>query len=186
MTALTDLAVTKLFALTARPPNAGNEDLAIANRLWSGQAKRPSTFEVGSEDLRAVGRALGWNHQQEYPTGDQPPEDVVQEHPLKSFPSVPCERPVVRGIAKAERERLDGAMGFQTVSLNNLGQCGPGLFRAIGIQFNSVASCAGIPGNRSERRAVSDARIQGRKRLRRGPPGGSDSVRLSARARGIV
>jgi hypothetical protein len=50
-------------------------------------------------------------------------------------------------------------MGFQTVSLNNLGKRGPGLFGAIGIQFNSVASCAGIPGNRSERRAVSDARI---------------------------
>src|SRR5580704_12447201 len=122
ITALADLAVTKLFALTARPPNAGNEDLAIANRLWIGQAKHPRTFEVRSEDLRAVNRALGRNHQQEYPTGYQPPEDVIQEHRLKSFPSVTCERPVVRGIAKAERKRLDGAMGFQTVSLNNLGK----------------------------------------------------------------
>src|SRR5579862_2365569 len=120
--ALADLAVTKLFALTARSPNAGNEDLAMANRLRIGQAKHPCTFEVGSEDLRAVRRALGRNHQQEYPTGDQPPEDVIQKHRLKSFPSVTCERPVVRGIAKAERERLDGAMGFQTVSLNNLGK----------------------------------------------------------------
>src|SRR5580700_9013822 len=148
ITALADLAVTKLFALTARPPDAGNEDLAISNRLRMGQAKHPSTFEVGSEDLRAVGGALGWNHQQDNSTGDQPPEDVIQEHRLKSFPGVPCERPVVRGIAKAERERLDGAMGFQTVSLNSLGKRGSGLFRAIGIQFNSVASCAGIPGNR--------------------------------------
>src|SRR6202140_1014722 len=169
ITALADLAVTKLFALTARPPNAGNEDLAIANRLRIGQAKHPRSFEMGSEDLRADGRTLGRNHQQEYPTGDQPPEDVIQKHRLKSFPSVTCERPVVRGIAKAERERLDGAMGFQTVSLNNLGKRGPGLFRAIGIQFNSVASCAGIPSNRGERRAVSDARIQGRKRPGRGP-----------------
>src|SRR5579863_10480161 len=167
ITALADLAVTKLFALTARPPNAGNEDLAIANRLWIGQAKHPRTFEVRSEDLRAVGRALGWNHQKENPTGNQPPEDVIQEHRLKSLPSVPRERPVVRGIAKAERERLDGAMGFQTVSLNNLGKRGPGLFGAIGIQFNSVASCAGIPGNGSERRAVADARIQCRKPLGR-------------------
>ena len=79
-------------------------------------------FEVGSEDLRAVGRALGRNHQKEYPTGDQPPEDVIQEHRLKSFPSVTGERPVVGGIAKAERERLDSAMGFQTVSLDNLGK----------------------------------------------------------------
>jgi len=63
------------------------------------------------------------------------------------------------GIAKVERERLDGAMGFQAVSLNNLGKRGPGLFGAIGIQFNSVASSAGISGNRGERRAVSDARI---------------------------
>src|SRR5213079_687159 len=38
ITAFADLAVTKLFALTARPPNAGNEDLAIANRLRIGQA----------------------------------------------------------------------------------------------------------------------------------------------------
>src|SRR6202162_4510030 len=120
--ALADLAVTKLFALTARPPNAGNEDLAIPNRLRMGQAKHPRTFEVRSQDLRAVGRALGWNHQKENPTGNQPPEDVIQEHRLKSLPSVPRERPVVRGIAKAERERLDGAMGFQTVSLNNLGK----------------------------------------------------------------
>src|SRR5579864_7127441 len=122
ITALADLAVTKLFALTARPPNAGNEDLAIANRLRIGQAKHPRTFEVGSEDIRAVGRALGRNHQQEYPTGDQPSEDVIQEHRLKSLPSVPCERPVVRGIGKADRERLDGAMGFQAVSLNSLGK----------------------------------------------------------------
>src|ERR1700731_2818894 len=111
-------------------------------------------FEVRGEDLRAIGRALGRNHQEEYPTRDQPPEDVIQEHRLKSLPSVTCERPVVRGIAKAERERLDGAMGFQTVSLNNLGKRGRGLFRTIGIQFNSVASCGGILGNRSERRAV--------------------------------
>src|ERR1700692_1277845 len=122
ITALADLAVAKLLALTARPPNAGNEDLAIPNRLRMGQAKRPRKFEVRSQDLRAVGRALGRNHQQEYSTGDQPPEDVIQEHRLKSFPSVPCQRPVVRWIAKAERERLDGAMGFQTVSLNNLGK----------------------------------------------------------------
>src|SRR5579863_7582965 len=122
ITALADLAVTKLFALTARPPNAGNEYLAIANRLRIGQAKLPRTFEVRSEDLRAVNRALGRNHQQEYPTGDQPPEDVIQEHRLKSFPGITCECPVVRGIAKAEGKRLDGAMGFQTVSLNNLGQ----------------------------------------------------------------
>src|ERR1700686_2267496 len=121
ITALADLAVTKLFALTARPPNAGNEDLAIANRLRIGQAKHARTFEVGSEDLRAVGRALGRNHQQEYSTGDKPSEDVIQEHPLKSFPGVTCERPVVRGIAKAEREGLDRAMGFQTVSLNDFG-----------------------------------------------------------------
>src|SRR5579872_2256412 len=31
ITALADLAVTKLFAFTTRPPNAGNEDLVIAN-----------------------------------------------------------------------------------------------------------------------------------------------------------
>ena len=79
-------------------------------------------FEVGSEDLRAVGRALGWNHQKENPSGNQPPEDMVQEHHLESFPGVTRERPVVGGIAKAERERLDGAMGFQTISLNNLGK----------------------------------------------------------------
>src|SRR6202453_5243689 len=160
ITALADLAITKLFALTARPPNAGYEDLAIANRFRMGQAKHPRTFEVGSEDLRAVGRALGGNHQKEYATGDEPSEDVIQEHRLKSFPSVPCERPVVRGVAKAERERLDGAMGFQTVSLNNLGERGPGLFGAIGIQFNSVASSAGISGNSGERRAVSDTGVQ--------------------------
>src|SRR5579864_5857397 len=186
ITALANIAVTKLFALTARPPNAGNEDLAIANRLRIGQAKHPRTFEVGSEDIRAVGRALGRNHQQEYPTGDEPSEDVIQEHCLKSFPSVPCERPVVRGIAKAERERLDSAMGFQTVSLNNLGKRGCGLFRAIGIQFNSVASCAGIPGNGSERRAVSDARIQGRKQLDRKPQEIPDSFRFSERQRVVV
>ena len=151
-----------------------------------GQAKYLHTFEVGSKDLRAVGRALGRNHQQEYPTGDQPPEDVIQEHRLKSFPSVPCERPVVWGIAKAERERLDGAMGFQTVSLNNLGKRGPGLFGAIGIQFNSVASCAGISGNRGERRAVSDARIQGRKRPYRELQEISDSFRFSERQRVVV
>src|ERR1039458_4023579 len=138
ITALADLAVTKLFALTARPPDAGNEDLAIANRLRMGQAKHPSTFEVGSEDLRAVGGALGWDHQQDNSTGDQPPEDVIQEHRLKSFPGVPCERPVVWGIAKAERERLDGAMGFQTVSLNSLGKRGSGLFRAVGIDRKST------------------------------------------------
>src|SRR6202521_3351182 len=80
ITALADLAVTKLFALTARPPNAGNEDLAIANRLRIGRAKHPHSCEMGSEDLRAVRRALGWNHQQENPTGDQPPEDMIQEH----------------------------------------------------------------------------------------------------------
>src|SRR6202162_2737261 len=95
ITALADLAVTKLFALTARAPNAGNEDLVIANGLRIGQAKHARTLEVGSEDLRAVGRALGWNHQQEYPTVDEPPEDVIQEHRLKSFSSVPRERPVV-------------------------------------------------------------------------------------------
>src|SRR5260370_17594503 len=184
--ALADLAVTKLFALTARPPNAGNEDLAIANRLRIGQAKHPRTFEVGSEDLRAVGRALGRNHQQEYPTGDQPPEDVIQEHRLKSFPSVTCERPVVRGIAKAERERLDGAMGFQTGSLNNLDKRGPGLFGAIGIQFNSVASSAGISCNRCESRAVSDARIQCRKQLDRIPQEIPDSFRFSERQRVVV
>src|ERR1700690_4286849 len=105
ITALADLAITKLFALTARSPDAGNEDLAIANRLRMGQAKHPRTFEVGSENLRAVGRALGGNHQKEYATGDQPPEDVIQEHRLKSFPGVPCESPVVGGIAKAERKR---------------------------------------------------------------------------------
>src|SRR5579863_1384024 len=150
------------------------------------RAKHPSTFEVGSEDLRAVGGALGWNHQQDNSTGDQPPEDVIQEHRLKSFPSVTCERPVIWGIAKAERERLDGAMGFQTVSLNNLGKRGPGLFRAIGVQFNSVASCAGIPGNGSERRAVSDARIQGRKQLDRKPQEIPDSFRFSERQRVVV
>ncbi len=48
ITALADLAVTKLFALTARPPNAGNEDLAIASRLRMGQAKHTRTFEVGA------------------------------------------------------------------------------------------------------------------------------------------
>src|SRR5271168_722306 len=186
ITALADLAVTKLFALTARPPDAGNEDLAIPNRLRMGQAKHPRTFEVGSEDLPAIGRALGRNHQQEYPTRYQPPEDVIQEHRLKSFPSVPCERPVVRGIAKAERKRLDGAMGFQTVSLNDLGKRGPGLFRAIGIQFNSVASCAGIPGNRSERCAVPDARIQSRKRFDRELQEISDSFRFSERQGVIV
>src|SRR5580698_3249151 len=150
ITALADLAVTKLFALTARPPNAGNEDLAIANRLRIGQAKHPRTFEVGSEDLRAVGRALGRNHQQEYPTRDQPPEDVIQEDRLKSFPSVPGERPIVWGIAKADRKRLDGAMGFQTVPLDNLGKGGSGLFGAIGIQLNSVTPCARVSGDRSE------------------------------------
>src|ERR1700691_1257887 len=186
ITALADLAVTKLFALTARPPNTGNEDLAIANRLRMGQAKYLHTFEVGSKDLRAVGRALGRNYQQEYPTGDQPPEDVIQEHRFKPFPSVTCERPVVRGIAKAERERLDGAMGFQTVSLNNLRKRGAGLFGAIGIQFNSVASCAGIPGNGSERRTVSDARIQGRKQLDRKPQEISASFRFSERQRVVV
>src|ERR1700688_872556 len=102
ITALADLAVAKLFALTARPPNASNEDLRSEERLRMGQAKHPSTFEVGSEDLRAVGRALGRNHHQDNSTGDQPPEDVIQEHRLKSFPGVPCERPVVWGIAKAE------------------------------------------------------------------------------------
>jgi len=55
------------------------------------------------------------------------------------------------------------------------------LFRAIGIQFNSVASCAGIPSNRSERRTVSDARIQSRKRLDRELQEISDSFRFSER-----
>jgi hypothetical protein len=122
MTTFTDLAVTKLVALSARAPNASNENLAKANRLRIGQAKYPGMFEVGSEDLSAVRRALGWNHQKENATGDQPPKDVIQENRLKSFPSVTCERPVVRGIAKTERERLDSAMGFQTVSLDNLGK----------------------------------------------------------------
>src|SRR6202047_1732118 len=94
ITALADLAVTKLFALTARPPNARNEDLAIANRLRIRQAKHARTFEVGSEDLRAVGRAFGRNHQQEYPTGDQPPEDVIEAHRLKPLPGVIRKRPV--------------------------------------------------------------------------------------------
>src|ERR1700683_2676671 len=77
-------------------------------------------------------------------------------------------------------------MGFQTVSLNNLGKRGPGLFGAIGIQFNSVASCAGISGNRGERRAVSDARIQGRKRPDRELQEISDTFRFSERQRVVV
>src|SRR6202049_1985722 len=59
ITALADLAITKLFALTARPPNAGNEDLAIANRLRIGRSKDARTFEGGSEDVRAAGGGLG-------------------------------------------------------------------------------------------------------------------------------
>src|ERR1700690_1570971 len=77
-------------------------------------------------------------------------------------------------------------MGFQTVSLNNLGKRGPGLFGAIGIQFNSVASCAGISGNRGERRAVSDARIQSRKRPDRKPQEISDSFRFAVRQRVVI
>jgi hypothetical protein len=84
-----------------------------------GQAKYLGMFEVRSQDLRAVGRALGWNREKENPTWNQPPENVIQEHGLKSFPSVSGKRPVVGGIAIDKRKGLDRAMGFQTVSLNN-------------------------------------------------------------------
>jgi hypothetical protein len=77
-------------------------------------------------------------------------------------------------------------MGFQTISLNDLGKQGPGLFGAIGIQFDSVASCAGTPRNGSERRTVSDARIQSRKRLDRELQEISDSFRFSERQRVVV
>src|ERR1700677_4769537 len=69
ITALADLAVTKLFALSTRAPNTSNENLAIANRLRIGQAKHLGMFEVRSQDLRALGRALGWNYEKQNSTG---------------------------------------------------------------------------------------------------------------------
>ena len=115
-TTLADLAITKLVTLAARAPHADNDDLAVANGLRVTQAKDPRALKVRRENLGTLRRPLCRNDEYEDAAGNQPPESVIQEYRLKSFPRASRKCPVVRRILVDQREGLNRTMGFQSCS----------------------------------------------------------------------
>ena len=87
-TPFADLAIAKLLALAPSAPDAGNEDLAIADRFRIAKAKDPATLKVGGQNLRTLRRPLCGNNENENATRNEPPKSVIQENGLKSFPRV--------------------------------------------------------------------------------------------------
>jgi hypothetical protein len=77
-----------LLALAAGAPDAGNEDLAIADRCRIAKAKDPAALKVGGQNLRTLRRPLCGNGEKKDAARNEPPKSVIQEHSLKSFPRV--------------------------------------------------------------------------------------------------
>jgi hypothetical protein len=77
-------------------------------------------------------------------------------------------------------------MGFKAVALDDLRQHWGGLFRAVSVQFYSVAPGAGIPSDGGKRYAFSNARVQSGKRIGGKPHQVSNSFRFSKWQRVII
>jgi len=54
---------------------------------------------------------------------------------------------------------------FQRVALDNIGNPLPGLVGTVGIKLNAVAKHVGTAGDRLERHAIADARVDRRRRV---------------------
>src|SRR5580704_187716 len=83
--AFANLAIAKSFTLAAAAPDAGNENLAVADRFRIAKAKSSASLKVRAQDLRTLGRPLCWNDEKKDAAGNEPSKCVIQEHCLKSF-----------------------------------------------------------------------------------------------------
>jgi hypothetical protein len=59
-----------------------------------------------------------------------------------------------------EPEAFDGALHFQRISLDDVGNPLPGLVGTVGVQLDTVAKYLSTVGDNLERRAIANTRVE--------------------------
>jgi hypothetical protein len=111
------------------------------------------------ENVTTFGQPVARDNEYQYATGSEPAIRVAQEH-LFGATIVTWPQCVIIGwIQIEEAKALDGALHFQGISLNDIGNPLPGLLGAVGIKLNTVAKHLSAAGDNLERHAIANAGV---------------------------
>ena len=154
-----DVAVREALSLTSASSHSDDHHLLIAHTLRRLKTVNPDITEMRGENLTAFGQSLARDDEQQYATGLQPAIRVAQERLLGATTVSRPEGPIVGRIQIEETKALDGALHFQRIALDYVGNPLPGLLGTVGIKLDTVAKHFGAAGDRLEGHAIADAGI---------------------------
>jgi len=155
-----DVAVGETFSLAAGPSHSEKNHLLVAHTLWGLTAENPDIAEVCGENLTAFGQPATGDDKYQNTSRLQPAIRAAQECRLCATTVSRPKDPVVGRIQIQETEGLDGALYFECVALEYIGNPLPGLLSAAGIKLDAVAKYVGPTGDSVERHAVACAWIE--------------------------
>ena len=155
-----DIAVREAFSFASSPSDSNDNHLLIAHTLRRLKAENPDIAEVGGENLTTLGQSLAWDDEEQNTARLQPTIRVAQERLLCTTAFSRSEGPIVRWIQIQEPKAFDGALHFQRVALDYVGNPLPGLLGTVGIKLDAVAKHIGAAGDRLEGDAIADTGIE--------------------------
>ena len=155
-----DVAVVEAFLFTSIPAYSEGNHLLIAHTLRRLKAENPDIAEVGGENLTALSQPLTGDDKHQNTTGFQPAVGVAQECLLSAATVSRPRRPIVRWIQIQEAKALNGALHFQRISLDDVGDPISGLLGAVGVKLDTEAKHLGTLSDRVECHTISDAGVE--------------------------
>jgi hypothetical protein len=154
-----DVAVRQALSFASSPSNSEHDHLLVAHALRRLKAENPDIAEVGGENLTTLGQPLAWDDEEQNTARLQPTIRVAQEG-LLCAPTVSRSKcPIVRWIQIQEPKAFDGALHFQRISLDDVGNPLAGLLGAVGVKLDSVAKHIGAGGDRLEGDTIANTRV---------------------------
>jgi hypothetical protein len=117
------------------------------------------------ENLTALSQPLTGDDKHQNPTGLEPAIGVAQERLLCATTVSRPECPIVGWIQIQEAKTLDGALHFQRISLDNVGNPLPGLIGTVGIKLDAITKHLSTLSDGIEGHAIADTGIKCRRGL---------------------